>query len=92
MAQLIGAVFGISLVLIVLWMLKWWIIGAVSVYACVRAVAYLERRNARLRANGAAANALLIEHADAEHELTMQGDPRGWYGQYPVPDLDEPIP
>jgi hypothetical protein len=89
MIQLIGAVFGISLVLIVLWMLKWWIIGALSVYLFFRAVGYLERRNARLRATQAAANALLIERADAEHELTMRGDPRGWYGQYPVPNLDE---
>lgn len=65
----------------------WWIVGALAaglacfgVYAVISAIVEERRRRRKWHARIAAE---LAARADEQHRLTLQGDERGIYGEYP---------
>jgi hypothetical protein len=68
----------------------WWIVGAAAIivlgYLCTKAW----KRRAADAAALTAGLAEIAARADLQHELFMEGDPRGVYGEYPPAQLRGP--
>jgi type II secretory pathway pseudopilin PulG len=67
--------------------LIWWILGAAALYLLFRVVRSQLRLAQARRQAGERRAALTVARADRQHRWVLSGDPRGIYGDYPVPDL-----
>ncbi len=65
----------------------WWILGAaalVALFFVLRSVVRAEHAHREARA---LRHAKIAARADEQHRWVLQGDDRGVYGRYPIPDI-----
>ncbi|MEO8815310.1 MAG: hypothetical protein ABI307_15335 [Mycobacterium sp.] len=81
-----GALFGIFMVIALLWWLRWIILAVLFGTAIVFAARWFLRWHAELRATELARNTALRQRAETENAQVLRGDPAGFFGRYPLPD------
>lgn len=81
-----GAGFGLLLIIALLWWLRWFILAAVVITLLVLVTQRLMRAHAQHRATESARVAAIRQRAEIENAQVLRGDPRGFFGQYPLPD------
>jgi hypothetical protein len=83
LAPLIGIVVIIALIVKFIW----WILGAAAVVAVFYIARSVVREERARREAQARRRVVIAARADQQHRWVLQGDDRGIYGQYPVPDI-----
>lgn len=81
-----GTAFAILLVIALLWWLRWVILAGAVITALVIVTRWLWRRHAAHRAAEFTRLREIRQRAEFQNAQVLRGDPRGFYGQYPLPD------
>lgn len=83
-----GASFAILVLIAVLWWLRWIILAGLVITGAVLGTRWLLHRHAQLQAAKFARVAALRQRAEIQNAQVLRGDPRGFFGQYPLPDRE----
>ncbi|BBZ13342.1 hypothetical protein [Mycobacterium branderi] len=89
MAQLIGWLFAVALVVAVLRVIWPFIVLGIAVYLAVKIARGVADHYAQLIAARRADRDALCARADRQHAQVLRGNPAGVYGDYPAADLGE---
>ncbi len=83
LGSLIGFLFIVGLIIKFIW----WILGAIALVLLFFVMRSIVRSERAVREANARRCAELVAHAEEQHRWILEGDDRGIYGQYPVPDI-----
>ncbi|GBE64878.1 hypothetical protein MFM001_13400 [Mycobacterium sp. MFM001] len=89
MAQLIGWLFAVALVVAVLQVVWPFIVLGVVVYLAIKIGKRVVEHHNEVAAARRATRDALCARADRQHAQVLQGNPAGVYGEYPAVDLGE---
>jgi len=83
-----GAGFAVLLLIALLWWLRWLILAGVVVTVVVLIARRLIRSYAAYRAAELNRLSEVRQRAELQNAQVLRGDPRGFFGQYPLPDSE----
>lgn len=81
-----GSVFAVLLLLALLWWLRWLILAGAVITAAAIVTRWLMRSYAEHRAAEQSRLQAIRHRAEMQNAQVLRGDPRGFFGQYPLPD------
>ena len=82
-----GSLFACLFVVALIIKFIWWILGAIAIVALFYLVRAIVRAHRAARLAHEKRCAEVASRAEQQHRWVLEGDDRGIYGQYPVPDI-----
>lgn len=83
-----GDLFVFLVIGVVLWCLRWVIVAVVVIAVLVVVARQLLRVYTAHRADELARRTAIRQRAELQNAQVLRGDPRGFFGQYPLPDTE----